>query len=75
MQKKTDRTHQERIYLNHIRRLQEDNRVLSEMLVMERKARIADRQWYRNRVKSPLYLLIDFAYIMSSDLKGKRDKK
>lgn len=41
-----------RVYLKHIARLEERNRVLAEMLVEERKMRRAAYGWYRGRLRS-----------------------
>jgi hypothetical protein len=49
-----------RIYLNHIRRLQERNRVLGEMLAVERIARQSAWAWYMKRAQSRAWLLTDY---------------
>lgn len=47
------------VYLNHIKRLEQQNRELVEMLLYERRLRIAAYAYYRKRLLSPLYRLID----------------
>lgn len=49
-----------RIYLNHIRRLQERNRVLAEMLADERTARRSAYKWYAKRLNSHVWILMDY---------------
>jgi hypothetical protein len=51
--------HERRIYLNHIRRLQERSRMLGEMLAQERIARQHAYRWYSKRLQSPLSIIID----------------
>jgi hypothetical protein len=57
---------QRRQYLNQIKRLQEQNRLLSEALTDERKFRQKAYAWYRKRLHSRLWWILDFM-LMSKD--------
>lgn len=46
-----------RVYHNHIRRLQEQNRLLSEMLAQERKLRKEAYAWYQRRLDGKFWLV------------------
>lgn len=48
-----------RTYLNHIKRLQERNRVLAEMLAVERIARRQAYAWYMQRLRSRVWFVFD----------------
>lgn len=58
-----ERTHRERVYLNHVRRLQARNRELAEMLAEERILRRQAYEWYEQRLMSRLWLLMDAVMI------------
>lgn len=56
-----DKRQRERIYLNHIRRLEARNRVLAEMLAVERIYRQQAYAWYSKRLRSRFLGLLDMA--------------
>lgn len=58
-QPQPERTNEERQYLNHIRRLQEQNRALSEALAEERILRQQAYRWYQNRLSGRFMWIID----------------
>jgi hypothetical protein len=60
--------HDRRVYLNHIRRLQEQNRLLAEMLTDERAYRKRAYDWYRGRLRHRWSWIVD---IMLLGMQGK----
>lgn len=48
------------VYLKHIKRLEEEKRLLTEMLIQERRLRKAAYGWYRGRLRSRFWWLVDF---------------
>ena len=55
------------VYLKHIERLQERNRLLSEVLADERRLRKAAYKWYEGRLRSRLWWFIDLMLMASRD--------
>lgn len=47
------------IYLRHIKRLQEQNRLLAEVIASERKLRKQAYSWYLRRLQSKWWSVID----------------
>ena len=50
-----------RVYIAHIRRLQKQNAELTEMLLHERQLRKDAYNYYRKRLQSRIFILLDFA--------------
>ena len=48
------KAHEKRVYLNHIRRLRTQNRLLLEVLERERACRIMEKQRNRKILESPI---------------------
>jgi hypothetical protein len=64
--------HERRVYLNHIRRLETDNRILASVIADERRYRINDAIQFRKRLKSKFWNLFDvFFYLQSRGLEEK----
>lgn len=53
-----------RTYLNHIRRLQEQNEMLLATVHQERRWRQEAYAWYRKRLRSRFFWFLDFAVMM-----------
>jgi hypothetical protein len=64
-----------RMYLNHIRRLQERNRVLGEMLAAERIARQGAYAWYMKRLRSRLWSMFDLMLMGLNSRKAQANGK
>jgi hypothetical protein len=47
-------------YIRHIKRLQEQNRLLAEVIASERKARKGAYAWYFNRLQSKFWFVVDY---------------
>lgn len=53
------------VYLNHIKRLESQNRELVEMLLHERNLRKRAYTWYQERLRSKLWLWVDLLLLQN----------
>ena len=57
------KSHSEKILINHIKRLQSQNKLLSEVLAGERRMRHEASEHYRNRLMSRVAWMFDYFYM------------
>lgn len=56
------------VYLRHIARLQEQNRLLAEVVATERRARKQAYAWYFNRLRSRFWFIVDYILMSQGKL-------
>jgi hypothetical protein len=64
------RTHQERIYLNHIKRLQAQNQMLLDAVHYERQLRREAWEFYRKRLKSKFWFIVETVLFAAKEVRN-----